>query len=77
MIYIEFLIWHPPPGEVQLLPWGDVLCAGVESVVAFGAEEILLNILTVVEVGEATSEKGEECASLFHKVAILIAHTLN
>ena len=26
MIDIEFLLWHPPPGEVELLPRGDVLC---------------------------------------------------
>ena len=25
MIYIELLIWHPPPGEVELLPRGDIL----------------------------------------------------
>ena len=25
MIDIELLVWHPPPGEVELLPRGDVL----------------------------------------------------
>lgn len=64
MIDIEFLIWHPPPGEVELFPWGDVLSAGVETIVALRAQEVLLDELTVVAVGEGSSQETEEDASL-------------
>lgn len=77
MIDIELLLWHPPPGEVELLPRGDVLSTGVETIVALRPQEVLLDELTVVEVGEGSSQETEENASLPHEVAILITHTLN
>jgi hypothetical protein len=42
----------------------------------FGAQEVLLDVLAVVEVGEATGQHGHEDGTLLHKVAILIAQTL-
>ena len=77
MIDIELLLWHPPPGEVELLPGGDILSTGVETIVALRAQEVLLDELTIVEVGEGSSQETEENTSLLHEVAILITHTLN
>jgi hypothetical protein len=77
MVNIELLIWHPPPGEVELLPWGNIMSTRVESVVTLRAQEILLDVLSVVEVGEASSEEGEEGTSLLDEVLILITQTLN
>lgn len=56
MVNVELLIRHAPPSEVELLPRGDVLCTGVEAIVTLRPEEVLLDILSVVEIGETTCD---------------------
>ena len=52
MVSVELLIWHPPPGEVELLPGSDVGDSGRKSVMALGSVEVLLDPLSVVPVGQ-------------------------
>ena len=54
MIDIELFVWHPPPSEVELLPWSDVSDSGRESVMTLRPEEVLLDILSVVPVGDSS-----------------------
>jgi len=59
MINIVFFIRHSPPSEVELLPGSDVSSSSGESVVGLRSVEVLAHVLSVVPVGDASSNDCE------------------
>ena len=76
MVGIIFFIWHSPPSEIKSSPRGNVSCRRTEPVVALRSVEVLSNVLSVVEVGEAANEESEVDSSISDKRALVLGQTL-
>lgn len=66
VIGVKLLIRHPPPSEVELLPGSDVCDLCGEAIVALRPVEVLLDVLSVVPVGEAPREDEGGGSSISH-----------
>ena len=67
---------HAPPGEVELLPGSAVCYSGGEAVVGFRTVELLRDVITILLICDATSDKASEYGALTERNEILFRHAL-
>ena len=56
MVHNPLLVWHSPPGEIELLPWSAVNNLSFEFVLTLSSKEILLDVLSIGEITDCTSK---------------------
>ena len=77
MIYNPLLIWHSPPGEIELLPWSAVNNLSFEFVSTLSTKEILFDVLSIGQITDCTCKACTIESSILKEAFFFLRQSLD